>query len=166
MYPIFIPSYHRHDIHGTARILDDRGIEDYRLIVEKEDLPAYRAEYGAARVIELDPKYKEEYETCDDLGLSMGVGPGAVRNMAWDVAVEERSGWFWTIDDNLVGLYRYGAAGYTKVRDGRRCSRSWRRSSRSSPTWRWADRTSSGLSPTATRPSAGTRLTPGSTPSR
>ena len=118
-YPIFIPSRHRADIAGTAQILEKAGVPDFRFIVEGEDVSAYADRFGSERVVKLERCYQEEYETCDDLGLSLSVGPGAARNMAWDIAISEGSDWHWVIDDNLiVTLFRYGSDGFTMIKDG------------------------------------------------
>ena len=119
--PIFIPSRHRSHIAGTAKVLEKVGVTDFRFIVESDDVAAYSNRFGKERVVELDRRYQEEYETCDDRGLSLPVGPGAPRNMAWDIAVSEGAGWHWVLDDNLRNqLYRYGQDGFTVVRDGTR----------------------------------------------
>ena len=120
-YPIFIPSRHRSDIKGTAYILERAGVHDFRFIVKADDVQDYTNHFGKERVVELDERYEEEYETCDDLGFNLPIGPGAPRNMAWDIAKAEGSGWHWVIDDNLIHyLLRYGPDGWTKVSDGQR----------------------------------------------
>ena len=120
-YPIFIPSKHRCGISGTAYIFAKCGIEDYRIIVEADDLKDYRNKYGTSRVLELPRSYLENYETLDEYGTEMAAGPGAPRNYAKDLAAAEGAEWFWTFDDNLTyALLRYDARGFRRDWNGAR----------------------------------------------
>lgn len=119
--PIFIPSRHRCEINGTARLFESLGINEFRFIVESDELGKYRDKFGFDRVLELPQDYQERYDTCDDFGLKLPIGSGPARNYAWDVAASEDAAWHWCIDDNLTyALFRYNARGFQRVRYGRK----------------------------------------------
>lgn len=99
-YPIFIPSKSRAATALTPVTLDGTGVP-YRLIVEADQAEEYAARFGAAKVLVLPTEYQDAYDTFDELGASKSRGPGAARNYAWDVAVEEGYDWHWVIDDNV-----------------------------------------------------------------
>lgn len=104
-FPIYIPSKGRADSRLTAKALDAAGVP-YRLVVERQELDAYRAVVNPAKLLVLDPAYQRDYDTCDDLGDSKSKGPGAARNFIWDHAVAEGHAWHWVMDDNIRGFWR------------------------------------------------------------
>ncbi len=104
-HPLYIVSKGRADSRMTARSLDALRVP-YRIIVEPQEVDAYAAAVGAAKVLPLDMSYKDRYETCDDLGDAKGKGPGAARNFAWDHAVASGASWHWVMDDNIDGFFR------------------------------------------------------------
>ena len=62
--------------------------------------------------------YKENYDTCDDLGLSKSTGPGPARNFAWDVAIAEGYDHHWVMDDNITSFRRFNKNEKVKVSTG------------------------------------------------
>lgn len=117
-FPIYIPSKGRHDIRGTARLFDRLGLPNYTLIVEEYERAKYANKWGSDRVAVLPRVFQEEFETCDEHGLSLPLGVGLARNFAWHLAEEAGAAWHWAIDDNQVALYRYDGTDYTIVTDG------------------------------------------------
>lgn len=116
-YPIFIVSKGRAATSLTARALDRIGVP-FRVVVEEAEVEAYAAKLGRERLLVLDPAYQREYETCDDLGLSKSVGPGAARNFAWDHAIAAGAEYHWVMDDNIDGFFRLNRNLKTPVADG------------------------------------------------
>ena len=117
-YPIFIPSKGRFDSLITAKYLDYRKVP-YRIIVEPQEYNDYlRAVQSQQKLIVLDMSYKENYDTCDDLGLSKSTGPGPARNFAWDVAIAEGYDHHWVMDDNITSFRRFNKNEKVKVSTG------------------------------------------------
>jgi len=104
-FPVYIPSRSRADIAMTPRVLDRMNVP-YRIIVEEQQHRAYAAAYPAGKLLILPRSYMEEFDTGDDLGLSLPVGPGAARNFAHDHAEAEGHPWLWTMDDNINAFGR------------------------------------------------------------
>lgn len=106
-YPLYIVSKGRYDMRLTADSLEKMKVP-YNIVVEEHEYELYKAKinpkYG--RVIVLDPDYKKNYDTFDELGLTKGVGPGAARNFAWDHSASEGFEKHWVLDDNIRGFFR------------------------------------------------------------
>ena len=117
-YPIFIPSKGRFDSLITAKYLDYCKVP-YRIIVEPQEYNDYlRAVQSQQKLIVLDMSYKENYDTCDDLGLTKSTGPGPARNFAWDVAIAEGYDHHWVMDDNITSFRRFNKNEKVKVSTG------------------------------------------------
>jgi TET-Associated Glycosyltransferase len=116
-FPIYIPSKSRADIATTPRFLDRIGVP-YRLIVEEPQLEEYRAHFPADRILTLDPRFQDEYETLDDLEGTKSRGPGPARNFAWAHAIGEGHAWHWVMDDNIVLFARLHQNQRIPVGDG------------------------------------------------
>ena len=117
-YPIFIPSKGRYDSLITARYLDYCKVP-YRIVVEPQEYNDYLKNVGhKKKLIVLDLKYKEEYDTCDDLGLEKSTGPGPARNFAWDVSISEGFDHHWVMDDNITSFRRFNKNEKVKVSTG------------------------------------------------
>ena len=101
--PIFIPSKGRYDNGLTWKALDAMGVHRYRVIVEPQEYEQYRKVLPAEKLLVLDMKYKEQYDTCDGIPYADNprVGSGAARNFGWDTAKKEGAPWHWIIDDNI-----------------------------------------------------------------
>ena len=105
-FPVYIPSKGRAEHFLTMKYLDDMGVP-YFVVVEEQEHDAYAAKLGEDCLLVLPMRYKEQYETCDDLGLTKSTGPGPARNFAWDHAIQTGAKWHWVMDDNIQGWFRY-----------------------------------------------------------
>ncbi len=120
-YPIFIPSKGRVNISGTAYRLEKVGIEDFRIVVEESELSQYADRWGRERLLILPEEYKENFDPLDGYGLQFPPGPGPARNFIWDTAEAEGHKWYWTLDDNITFMMRYGRqfkGGFQIVKNG------------------------------------------------
>lgn len=116
-FPIYIPSKGRWDNQKTMRSLDAMGCE-YLVIVEEQEHDKYAAAIGEDKLLILDMRYKEQYNTCDNFGLTKSTGAGPARNFAWDHAVARGAEWHWIIDDNINGFYRAHKNRQIRITDG------------------------------------------------
>lgn len=118
VHPIYIVSKGRSESRLTSKALHKLGVPHY-IVVEPAEVPAYRAAAdSSATVLELDMKYKRDYDVCDDLGDTKGKGPGGARNFAWDHALASGKEWHWVMDDNIDGFFRLQKNLKTPVADG------------------------------------------------
>ncbi len=99
-YPLYIISKGRWESRLTSKALDRMEVP-YLLVVESQEYDSYIKEVGPEKVIILDKKYQEEYDTFDDLGNTKSKGPGAARNFVWDHSMKNGHKWHWVIDDNI-----------------------------------------------------------------
>lgn len=106
-FPLYIPSKGRAAHSLTSRALTEMGVA-HTVVVEPAEVDTYTRALagGLASVLPLDMTYRARYETCDDLGLTKGVGAGAARNFIWDHALAAGHPWHWVMDDNIRGFYR------------------------------------------------------------
>lgn len=116
-FPIYIPSKSRAAIAKTPRFLDSIGVP-YRLVVEREQVDEYAAAFGEEKILELDPAFQRDYETCDELGDAKSKGPGPARNFAWAHAIAEGHAWHWVADDTITLFARLTANERIPVGDG------------------------------------------------
>lgn len=116
-FPIYIPSLGRADTGQTARQLRAMGVR-FRIIVEQAEHDEYAREFGVQNLLILDPEYQRTYETCDDLGTTKRVGPGAARNFAWEHSMREGYPWHWVMDDNIRSFKRLHQNQRREVTDG------------------------------------------------
>lgn len=107
-YPIYIVSKNRSNKCYTSRFLTQMEVKHY-IVVEPQDFNAYKesCENEYATVLELDMKYKDEYDTFSDLGNKESTGPGAARNFCWDDSVKRGYKWHWVFDDNALEGFHY-----------------------------------------------------------
>lgn len=109
-FPLYIPSKGRSEYMITSKALTEMGVKHF-VVVEPQEVEKYKAAIKTmgllAEVLELDLTYKEKYETCDDLGLTKSVGPGAARNFAWDHSIKSGFSHHWVMDDNIACFRRY-----------------------------------------------------------
>jgi len=87
-------------------------------IIEKQEYKAYEAFVDKRRLLVLDPKYQQRYDTCDQVAADKSKGPGPARNFAWDHAIANGYAWHWVMDDNIKGFYRLNRHRKFQVRDG------------------------------------------------
>lgn len=90
----------------TMRALDTMGVQ-YRVVVEEQEYDTYGQHIPEEKLLVLDPKYREKYDTCDGLGDKRSKGSGPARNFIWDLAAAEGHKWHWIMDDNIRGFYRF-----------------------------------------------------------
>ena len=118
-FPIYIPSKGRAESRLTMRHLDAMNIP-YYVIVEEQEFNVYSAVIDRARLLVLDPAYKEQYDSLDPAGDERGVskGSGPARNFAWDHASANSAASHWVIDDNIKGFFRLNHNLKVPVADG------------------------------------------------
>lgn len=116
-FPVYIVSKGRAESRLTMRALDALGVP-FTTIVEAHEWDAYAAVLGARRVLALDPKFQDEYETCDELGRTKSLGPGPARNFAWEHARSIGAAWHWVMDDNIRHFYRFNRNRIMYATDG------------------------------------------------
>jgi hypothetical protein len=106
-FPIYIVSKGRwqHERRLTSRHLEQMGVP-YQIVIEESEYDHYAAVIDPAKILLLDQRYKDTYDTFDDLGDTKSKGPGPARNYVWDHAVERGAKWHWVMDDNIQGFYR------------------------------------------------------------
>jgi hypothetical protein len=116
--PVYIVSKGRADRCLTSRALGRLGVSHF-VIVEEPELVDYEDNLTSfAQAIVLPDGYKAEYETCDELGISKGTGPGPARNFAWDHAADGGHAWHWVMDDNISRFHRLNRNLKVPVADG------------------------------------------------
>jgi hypothetical protein len=98
-------------------VLDRYGVP-YRIVVEEQQYADYLEFFPAEKLIILDTKYQDEYETCDDLGSTKSKGPGPARNFIWDHSIAEGHKWHWVMDDNIKRFGRLNQNQRMEVSDG------------------------------------------------
>lgn len=106
-YPIYVVSRGRSETCLTSMFLSLMEVPHY-VIVEPFEVQAYKEKLTGekgyskfAEILELDMSYKENYDTCDDLGTKLNAGPGGARNFAWDHSVRNGFACHWVMDDNV-----------------------------------------------------------------
>ena len=104
-YPIYIVSKGRHKSRLTAKALERMNV-DYYIVVEKQEYDLYCSVIQKEKVLILDAKYQDEYETCDDLGSTKSKGPGEARNFACQHSISSGFKRHWVMDDNIHGFHR------------------------------------------------------------
>lgn len=118
-FPVYIVSKGRHAFGArlTVRYLDDLRVP-YRVVVEQQEFADYSAVIDPARLLILDPRFQEDYDTFDELGDTKSRGPGPARNFAWNHAIRSGADWHWVLDDNISGFYRLNRNTKIQVSDG------------------------------------------------
>ena len=117
-HPIYIISKGRAEYGPrTAHVLDRLGVP-FRIVVETQEVDEYEKAGHTGRIIVLDQRYQDEYETCDDLGDTLPVGAGAARNFVKAHSREQGDSWHWVMDDNIRQFYRFHANRQIRVNDG------------------------------------------------
>ncbi len=82
-FPLYIPSKGRADSRLTAKALEEMGVF-YTIVVEEQEYDDYAKVIDKKKILILDKKYQDQYDTCDNLGNSKSKGPGAARNFIWE----------------------------------------------------------------------------------
>jgi TET-associated glycosyltransferase-like protein len=108
LYPIYIVSKGRAEGQLTSRALNAMRVDHY-VVVERQELERYaRHKLPRATLLVLDPRYQQDYDACDQLGMTKSKGAGPARNFAWDHAIAHGYAWHWVMDDNIQSFYRLG----------------------------------------------------------
>lgn len=109
-YPIYVVSKGRYDFKGnTSNFLSRMGVKHY-IVVEPQEVELYKQNMNLnfCTVLELDMKYKEEYDVFDaEMSKGFGCGPGAARNFVKDHSMGLGTKWHWVLDDNIENFDRY-----------------------------------------------------------
>jgi hypothetical protein len=104
-YPIFIVSKGRWESRLTSKALESMNL-NYRIVVEEQEYENYKKFIKKEKILILPKSYLENYDTCDNYGLTKSVGPGAARNFCWDLSIKEGYSRHWVMDDNLDAFHR------------------------------------------------------------
>lgn len=116
-FPIYIPSKGRSDSCITMRHLDEMGV-DYKVIVERQEFPAYSGAINPSKLLILDPVYQRDFDPCMKLAPGQSPGSGPARNFAWDHAEASGAKFHWVVDDNIRGFFRLNRNLKVPVSDG------------------------------------------------
>ena len=116
-FPLYIPSKGRADSRLTAKALDSMKVP-YRLVIEEQEYKDYLEHVSKERLLVLDKKFQDDYDTCDDLGSTRSKGPGAARNFIWEHSISEGHAWHWVMDDNIKSFRRWRDNKRIKCYDG------------------------------------------------
>lgn len=104
-YPVYIVSKGRWESRLTSKALEFMKVP-YKIIVEDHEYFQYKQVIDPTKILVLPFEHLEDYDTCDDLGMTKSVGPGAARNFAWDHAQAIGAKRHWVMDDNLDAFHR------------------------------------------------------------
>jgi hypothetical protein len=104
-YPVYIVSKGRWHSRLTSKALDRMGVP-YLMIVEAQEFDRYADAVGKNKLLVLPQQYRDQYDTCDNLGFSKSIGPGAARNFAWDHSIAHGHSKHWVLDDNFDAFHR------------------------------------------------------------
>jgi glycosyltransferase involved in cell wall biosynthesis len=116
-FPIYIPSKSRAQNATTPRFLDLIKVP-YRLVVEEQQYKDYAEHFDKSKLLVLDKKFQDDYDTFDNLGYTKSKGPGAARNFAWEHSISEGYKWHWVMDDNIKLFARFHNNQRIQVGDG------------------------------------------------
>lgn len=116
-FPLYIVSKGRSDSRLTSKALEMMRTP-YFIIVEEQEFKQYAEVIDRKKILVLNKKYQDEYDTYDDLGATKSKGPGAARNFAWDHSISNGFTWHWVMDDNINGFYRLNENLKVQVTDG------------------------------------------------
>jgi hypothetical protein len=116
-FPIYIVSKGRSESRLTSRTLESLGVF-YFIVIEEQEYDLYSQVIDPNKILILDRKYQEEYDTFDNLGDSKSKGPGPARNFAWDHSISNGHKWHWVMDDNIRDFYRLNKNLKVPVSDG------------------------------------------------
>ena len=116
-FPIYIPSKGRYDKRLTADYLDYMKVP-YRIVVEEQEYKNYANYVDKKKLLVLDKKYQDEYNTCDQYGDTKSKGPGAARNFAWEHSISEGFTHHWVMDDNIKSFRRFNKNTRIKIKSG------------------------------------------------
>jgi len=99
-YPFYIVSKKRADSRLTGKAFDRMGI-DYYMVIDDDDYKSYSAVMDKNKILIMPKRYRDEYDTFDNLGDTKPKGPGCARNFCWDHSIENGYERHWVFDDNI-----------------------------------------------------------------
>lgn len=104
-FPLYIPSKGRSAFMITSKALTEMGVQ-HSVVVEPQEVEDYRRSAKGmgllANIVELDMRYKEKYELCDEFGLTKSTGSGPARNFIWNHSMVNGHKFHWIMDDNIT----------------------------------------------------------------
>tara|TARA_R100001443_G_scaffold1056_1_gene4150 strand:+ start:20874 stop:21740 length:867 start_codon:yes stop_codon:yes gene_type:complete len=104
-YPLYIVSKGRADSRLTSKALEKMNVP-YSIVIEEQEYDDYAKVIDEKKILVLDKKYQDEYDTCDDLGNTKSKGPGAARNFVWEHSIKLGYERHWVMDDNIERFLR------------------------------------------------------------
>jgi hypothetical protein len=104
-HPVYIVSKGRWESRLTSKAFEEMKVP-YFIVVEEQEYENYASVISPEKILILDKQYLRDYDTCDSLGNSLGVGPGAARNFCWQHSISLGASWHWVLDDNIDGFCR------------------------------------------------------------
>ena len=118
-YPVYVVSKNRAvwaNWH-TSKRLTEMGVYHY-IVVEPQEVEKYKQVFNNkyVTILEMDMKFKEEYDTFSDLGNTNSTGPGAARNFCWEHSIKQGHKWHWVLDDNINGFFQFWRGRRIKAR--------------------------------------------------
>lgn len=116
-FPIYIVSKGRWSSRLTSKSLEAMGVP-YFIVIEKQEYDSYAAVIDPKKILILDKRYQDAYDTFDELGYDKSKGPGAARNFAWDHSIKQGFDYHWVMDDNIKGFFRLNKNLKVPVSDG------------------------------------------------
>jgi hypothetical protein len=93
-YPIYIISKGRANINGTAKYLEEIGL-DYKLVVEPKEYDEYKKYHPNNKIL-----------VCPENFSELGKGSIPVRNYVWEMSKEAGDERHWILDDNIYNYKR------------------------------------------------------------
>jgi hypothetical protein len=103
-FPVYIVSKGRAYNGLTTRALNEMKVPHY-IVVEENELQDYNNGRCFGTLLVLPMKYKQEYELCDEHGLSKSTGPGPARNFCIDHSNSNGFSHHWVMDDNIDAFH-------------------------------------------------------------
>lgn len=121
-YPIYVVSKGRADLSKclTAKWLNQMEVDHY-IVVEPNEVQKYQNVFKDkpySHILTLDMKYKDDYDTLDDRGDTIGKGPGGTRNFCWEHSMKNGYKYHWVMDDNIDCFHYLNHNCKYKVRTG------------------------------------------------
>jgi len=116
-FPLYIPSKGRADSRLTAKALEEMQV-NYTIVVEEQEYEEYAKYIDRKKILILDKKFQDDYDTCDELGNTKSKGPGAARNFIWEHSKAQGHQWHWVMDDNIKLFRRWHKNQRIKCYDG------------------------------------------------
>ena len=105
-FPLYIVSKGRYDTRLTSRALEEMRVP-YFIVIEEQEYKQYSEVINPKKILILDKRYQDEYDTFDNLESTKSKGPGAARNFAWDHSISTGHKWHWVMDDNIRQFSRF-----------------------------------------------------------